>query len=47
MFIEINFEQLINYCDIKYILPQSQAGLSRGYSTVDNIFCSHSLVKNS
>ena len=45
MFSGIIFERLIHYCDLKDLLPESQAGGRRGYSTVDNIFCLQSLVQ--
>ena len=45
MFSGIIFERLIHYCDIKDLLPESQAGGRRGYSTIDNIFCLQSLVQ--
>ena len=45
MFSRIIFERLTHYCDIKDLLPESQAGGRRGYSTIDNIFCLQSLVQ--
>ena len=45
MFSGIIFERLLQYCDIMNILPESQAGGRRGYSTIDNIFCLQSLVQ--
>ena len=45
IFTRIIFERLTNWSDIRELIPESQAGGRRGFSTVDNIFCLQSLVQ--
>ena len=45
IFTRILFERLTHWSDMKEIIPESQAGGRKGYSTVDNIFCLQSLVQ--
>ena len=45
LFTSILNTRLSKYADLLEIIPDSQAGFRKGYSTLDNIFCLHVLVE--
>ena len=44
LFSSVIYERLIGWAESNHVIPESQAGSRRGYSTIDNIFCLQALV---